>query len=96
MPNGEAIFSGRIYFGDLTHETCFTRQSVHQLMNACGFKAVRFAEDMHVVHGFKSGARLNLWKIFHSLFRLIYIAETGDLGRELLLSQNMIAVAEKE
>jgi SAM-dependent methyltransferase len=96
VPNGEAIFSGRIHFGDLTHETGYTRQSIRQLMNSSGFKTIHFAEDVPVVHGVKSGARYVLWKFFRMLFHLVYIAETGDMGRDLVLSQNLLAVVEKE
>jgi SAM-dependent methyltransferase len=96
VPNGEGIFSGRIYFGDLTHQTAFTCQSIHQLMSAVGFTRIDFVEDTPVVHGVKSGTRYVLWKVFRSLFRLIYMAETGDTGRGLILTQNLIAVVEKE
>src|SRR5919109_2239563 len=76
VPNGEGIFSGRIYFGDLTHQIAFTRQSIHQLMSAVGFDSIDFAEDTPVIHGAKSGTRYILWKVFRSLFRMIYMAET--------------------
>jgi SAM-dependent methyltransferase len=95
VPNGEAIFAGRIHFGDLTHETCFTRQSVCQLMNAVGFRRITVAEDMPIAHGVKSGVRYVLWKVFRVLFRLIYMVETGENGKNLILSQNLIAIAEK-
>lgn len=36
VPNAEGIFSARILYGDLTHETCFTRQS---LDSSCGLPA---------------------------------------------------------
>lgn len=96
VPNGEAIFSGSIFFGDLTHETSFTRQSVRQLMFSCGLRNVTFAEDVPVIHGLKSGVRYILWNVFHAVFRAIYISETGDKGRELVLTQNLIAVARKD
>jgi SAM-dependent methyltransferase len=96
VPNGEAIFSGNVYFGDLTHETGFTRQSIRQLMSCSGFSKVHFAEDVPVVHGIKSGLRYVVWKVIRSLFRLIYMAETGDWGRDIVLTQNLMAVIEKE
>jgi 2-polyprenyl-3-methyl-5-hydroxy-6-metoxy-1,4-benzoquinol methylase len=95
VPNGEAIFSGSVFFGDLTHETAFTRNSLRQLMNCSGFKKVQFAEDVPVMHGIKSAARHVIWKVVRSIFRLIYVAETGDIGGDLVLTQNLLAVVEK-
>src|SRR6266480_3264163 len=40
VPNAEGIFSGSVFFGDLTHETLFTRQSLRQVMSVAGFKNV--------------------------------------------------------
>jgi SAM-dependent methyltransferase len=95
VPNGEAIFPGAVFFGDLTHETCFTRQSLRQLVNVSGFSSLRVIEDMPTVHGVKSLLRYILWKIFRTMFRVIYVAETGDTGKDLVLSQNLLAVVVK-
>jgi SAM-dependent methyltransferase len=94
-PNGEAIFPGAVFFGDLTHETCFTRQSLRQLVNVSGFSSVQIIEDAPTVHGLKSLLRYILWKMFRTLFRVIYVAETGDWAKDLVLSQNLLAVVVK-
>jgi SAM-dependent methyltransferase len=96
VPNAEGIFPGRILFGDLTHEMAFTRQSLQQLFSVCGFARVTVAEDAPVPHGLLSSVRLALWTVLRSLFRLIHAAETGDTGRDLILTECLLAVAERD
>lgn len=95
VPNAEAIFGSRIFWSDFTHEMAFTREGLRQLTCACGFSSVQFSEDTPVVHGFTSLMRRIVWTGLRSIFRLAYIAETGDPGRGLILTQNLLAVAKK-
>ena len=95
VPNAEAIFGSRIFWSDFTHEMAFTREGIRQLTCACGFSSVEFSEDLPVVHGFKSLLRRIVWAALRSLFRLAYMAETGDPGAGLILTQNLLAVAQK-
>lgn len=95
VPNAEAIFGSRIFWSDFTHEMAFTREGLRQLTCACGFSSVEFSEDTPVVHGFKSLVRRVLWTGLRSIFRLAYMAETGDSGVGLILTQNLLAVAKK-
>ena len=95
VPNAEAIFGSRIFWSDFTHEMAFTREGLRQLTRACGFSSIEFSEDTPVVHGLKSLGRRILWTGLRSIFRLTYMAETGDPGRGLILTQNLLAVAKK-
>ena len=95
VPNAGGIFGGVVFHGDLTHETCFTSQSIRQLLALTGFGNIRIAEDVPVAHGLKSAVRRGLWAVFRSIFRLIYAAETGDPGREIILSQNLLVVSDR-
>jgi 2-polyprenyl-3-methyl-5-hydroxy-6-metoxy-1,4-benzoquinol methylase len=95
VPNGEAIFSGAVFFSDLTHELAFTRRSILQLSKCAGFKKAIFYEDVPIVHGVKSAIRHVVWKIVRNFFRMIYISETGEASSDLILSQNLLAVIEK-
>lgn len=95
VPNGEGLFGMRIRYGDLTHEIAFTRGSMQQLLAAAGFSRVACFEDRPVVHGLKSGARWIVWMGVRACLRLALAAETGDLGRSALFTQNLFAVATK-
>jgi cyclopropane fatty-acyl-phospholipid synthase-like methyltransferase len=93
--NGESPFFGRIRYGDLTHETAFTRESISQLLLSSDFARVECYEDAPVPHGVKSSVRWILWKGIRAGLRLWLAVETGDSGRNALFSQNLVAVATK-
>jgi SAM-dependent methyltransferase len=95
VPNGEAIFGVAVYFGDFTHEIAFTRRSLRQLLGVAGFGHVDVFEDSPPVHGMRSALRHVAWRAARGVFRLIYVAETGDASLDLVLSQNLLAVAVK-
>jgi SAM-dependent methyltransferase len=95
VPNAEGIFGSRIFWSDFTHEMAFTREGLRQLSCASGFSSVEFSEDLPVVHGIKSLIRRIVWAGLRSIFRLAYMAETGDSGAGLILTQNLLAVAMK-
>ncbi len=91
-PNGESPFGANIRYSDFTHELAFTRRSIQQLLLACGFAEVHVFEDTPVPHGAKSAVRWVLWKFVRALLRLYLVVETGDTGRDVVLSQNLLAV----
>jgi 2-polyprenyl-3-methyl-5-hydroxy-6-metoxy-1,4-benzoquinol methylase len=93
VPNAEGIFGMRIRYGDLTHENCFTPQSINQALMACGFDGMICFEDKPIIHGLKSFIRSVLWKVLSLPLRLMLIAETGNT--KMILSQNMLVVAKK-
>jgi SAM-dependent methyltransferase len=94
-PNAESPFFGAILYGDLTHELAFTRRSLSQLLCTSGFEQVRCFEDDVVVHGAKSRVRALLWKLIRAALRVYIAAETGDAGRDAILTRNLLAVAVK-
>jgi len=93
VPNGEAIFSGRSLYHDLTHQTAFTQTSIAQLLTICGFEKVRCFEDQPIIHGPVSLVRNVAWRVIRLGFKLISLIETGS--GNLLLSQNLTAMAAK-
>jgi hypothetical protein len=95
VPNGESPFVGSVFFGDFTHETCFTTRSLSQVLATCGFSTTSCFEDSPVPHGIKSTARWLLWKLFRQWLRLATAVETGDIGTDAIYSRNFLAVARK-
>lgn len=95
VPNGEAIFAGKVFFGDFTHQTAFTAKSLHQIAAYCGFTEIACYEDKPVMHGPVSLVRAILWWIVRTRYRLYNAIETGDPGGRLILSQNLLAVCRK-
>lgn len=96
VPNAEGIFGSRIFWSDFTHEMAFTREGLRQLTQACGFASLHCREDVPAVHGLKSLLRRGTWWALRNLFRLVHMSETGDSGRGLILTQNLLAVARKD
>jgi hypothetical protein len=95
VPNGESPFVGASLFGDITHETAFTRKSLTQLMSMAGFTRVKCFEDTPIPHGAKSFMRLVLWKLLRLILWGIVAVETGNTTRDKIFSQNLLAVVMK-
>jgi predicted TPR repeat methyltransferase len=94
VPNGDGPFAGRLRCFDLTHERAFTTNSISQALRACGFSRITVHPVAPAVHGAQSAARWAIWRLIR-LGLVAYLAvETGVL-RGHVLSQNLIAVAER-
>jgi len=92
-PNGQAIISPKIIYGDLTHLTILTPNSAQQLLRAAGFRDINFFEAGPVNKNIPGFFRLIIWKIIKILHNLIRLADTGSTER--ILTENFITVAKK-
>jgi 2-polyprenyl-3-methyl-5-hydroxy-6-metoxy-1,4-benzoquinol methylase len=92
-PNGQAIISSKMIYGDLTHLTIFTPVSAEQLLRNIGFKEIKCYESGPVPKNIKGIIRLILWKIIKFNFNLIRLVEIGST--EQILTQNFIIAAKK-
>jgi 2-polyprenyl-3-methyl-5-hydroxy-6-metoxy-1,4-benzoquinol methylase len=92
-PNGEALFSGRMRYGDFTHEMVFTRGSLNQILTTTGFKDTEFYPTGPVSKGIKSTVRYILWKGIETVLRLYMAIEAGSFSG--IFTQNIIARAKK-
>jgi len=95
VPNGESPFGGRVRYADFTHELAFTRESLSQLLNACGFSQIHCYEDLLVPHGILSGSRWLMWKFIRGILRFYLAVETGQIDAGMIFSQNLLCVAVK-
>lgn len=95
VPNGEALFAGRMRYWDYLASGSFTRASIAQILLASGFREVRSFEDQPIPHGIKSLSRWVIWKAIRGVSRLVLAAETGELGRDAIFSQCLLTVAVK-
>jgi 2-polyprenyl-3-methyl-5-hydroxy-6-metoxy-1,4-benzoquinol methylase len=92
-PNGQGIASQKIIYGDLTHLTIFTPDSLFQLLKLSGFNKISFFETGPVAKNITGVLRLVLWKIIRLLYNFIRLVETG--GYEKVLTQDFICAAKK-
>lgn len=95
LPNGEALFGGRMRYWDFLATGSYTHASIGQLLRACAFTDVRCYEDKPVVHGVTSAIRRVLWEAIRLTARLVLAAETGETGRDAIFSQVFLTVAFK-
>jgi 2-polyprenyl-3-methyl-5-hydroxy-6-metoxy-1,4-benzoquinol methylase len=91
-PNGESPFHGRVRYGDITHETIFTRSSLTQLLSAVGFRDINCFEDCPIPRNFKSLIRYLLWVVFRTGLVILAAIDTGNLDRQAIFSQNFTTV----
>jgi SAM-dependent methyltransferase len=91
VPNGGALFGGRIRYGDLTHETAFTVESLNQLAKHSKLRLHSIKEDRPIVHGLTSLVRRCAYEVIRMLPLMWLAIETGSV-QGAVLSMNFSAV----
>ncbi len=76
-PNAESPMFGYRRYGDITHEICFTPDTLGQLLEICNFEGICFREIGPYVHGFVSAVRTVLWACFRGLIMFYNLVEIG-------------------
>ena len=93
VPNAESPMSGRLRYGDFTHENGFTRSSLNQIFTASGYPKVQCYATGPTPKGIKSVVRFFLWKAIESALRFYLLVESGSV--EGIFTQTIIAAASK-
>lgn len=89
-PNGASPFAGRYRYGDFTHGTSFTEQSIGQIAGVTGFDRVLVRGCEPVPHGPVSFSRRAIWRAFQWFYRLSLAAETGVPPKRHVVTQNLV------
>jgi len=76
-PNGAGLFPGSVIFGDLTHLTIFSPDSLRQLLRVHGFDGFRFAETGPVPKNAVGLVRGALWACLRAVAGFVRRVETG-------------------
>src|SRR3989338_7934924 len=92
-PNAESPMTGRLRYGDLTHDTSFTGQSLRQLLEVHSFKDVEIYYMRPAVHGIISAARWILWWPIEIQIRIWRLIEAGSPSG--WFTQNVVVVGRK-
>ena len=79
-PNADSCFVGAVRYGDFTHETCFSPQSLDRLLTMCGFERIEWREGGPAPVGLVSAGRWVLWQAIRTGMRVWNFAETGSSG----------------
>lgn len=92
-PNGQGYFSGHIIYGDLTHQTIFTPNSLTQLLVNAGFNSVEFNENAPVKKNLTGIVRATLWSIIKSILNFTLMIENG--GSQKIWTRDFYCFAKK-
>lgn len=92
-PNGQGLFPHQVIYGDLTHYTILTPDSLQQVLRLVGFTRMTFFETGPVPSSMKGLVRLYLWKLVKLMANTIRKIETGKTQE--LWTENMICYCQK-
>lgn len=85
---------GRLRYGDFTHDTAFTEDSIKQVLCSEGFRDAAVFPQRPVFHGIISFIRLALWFVIELALRAYVLIETGSARG--IFTQNIIVAAKKD
>jgi 2-polyprenyl-3-methyl-5-hydroxy-6-metoxy-1,4-benzoquinol methylase len=87
-PNGEGLFPNHIIYGDLTHLTIFTPDSLQQLFSLWGFNEFSFVETGPAPKKLKGKLRVLAWRLIKLCANLVRKIESGKT--QAIWTENMI------
>lgn len=91
--NGAGLLSGGVIYGDLTHLTIFTPQSLGQLLRPVGFDKLSFFETGPVPIRLRGKFDVVVWRAITTLARAAKYVETGK--SQAIWTENFICCAFK-
>lgn len=92
-PNGGGLFAGHIVYGDLTHLTIFTPNSLTQLLRNVGFESIEFRETGPVPRNLLGRLRMMGWRSVRWLANCMHRIETGM--SQPIWTQNLLCCCRK-
>jgi 2-polyprenyl-3-methyl-5-hydroxy-6-metoxy-1,4-benzoquinol methylase len=92
-PNGSGLFPGQVMYGDLTHMTIFTPESMTNLLRLTQFADIQFYETGPAAIDTKGRIRLALWRLIRLGVNTIRLIETGK--RLEIVTENFICYCRK-
>ncbi len=91
--NGAGLFPRQVIYGDLTHLTIFTPESLGQLLRAAGFQNLAFYETGPIPIRLRGKLDLALWSAIKGVANAVRHIETGK--RQTIWTENFICRAFK-
>jgi len=89
--NGAGLYPGQVIYGDLTHLTIFTPESLGQLLRLVGFVDLCYAETGPVPWRWRGRLNLVTWRLLTRLAATVRYIETGK--RQTIWTENFICLA---
>jgi SAM-dependent methyltransferase len=94
VPNAKSFLGSHVRYGDITHELCFTPESLVQIFQIVGLRPIALLEHGPIVHGVISAVRWSIWQCLRAMMWTAFVAEGADYQNRVY-TQNIMFVAEK-
>jgi hypothetical protein len=91
--NGAGLLPGQVIYGDLTHMTILTPQTLGQLLRPAGFADFAFYETGPVPIRLRGKIDVALWAAIKALANAVRYVETGK--HQAIWTENFLALAFK-
>jgi 2-polyprenyl-3-methyl-5-hydroxy-6-metoxy-1,4-benzoquinol methylase len=91
--NGAGLHPGQVIYGDLTHVTIFTPQTLGQLLRPAGFQDFAFYETGPIPLRVRGKIDVALWAAVRALANAVRSIESGK--RQAIWTENFLALAFK-
>ena len=92
-PNGGGLLSNSVVYGDMTHSTILSVDSIRQLLRLVGFNEMQFFETGPVAKNAAGFIRVVLWQFIRAMANALRMVETGR--PQQIWTQNVICCARK-
>jgi hypothetical protein len=89
--NGAGLHPGQVMYGDLTHQTIFTPESLGQLLRSVGFDALACYETGPIPVRLRGKLDVALWAAIKAVANAVRHVETGK--RQAIWTENFICRA---
>jgi 2-polyprenyl-3-methyl-5-hydroxy-6-metoxy-1,4-benzoquinol methylase len=94
-PNGGALYPGPVVYGDLTHETIFTPQTIDLALRLSDYGSIHIREIIPPPTSFRSRTRRVLWRLIRLWPMIIDLIETGSKRSSGIYSRVMAVQAQR-
>jgi SAM-dependent methyltransferase len=94
-PNANSPFGMAARYNDITHELCFTPNSISDALSRCGYLVLQIWEDRPEPGSIRQTVHWGAWHICRFIMRCADAAETGSWG-DGVLTRNMWVLATRE
>jgi 2-polyprenyl-3-methyl-5-hydroxy-6-metoxy-1,4-benzoquinol methylase len=91
--NGAGLHPGQVIYGDLTHQTIFTPESLGQLLTSAGYVGLAFYETGPIPVRVRGKLDVALWTAIKAVANTVRHIETGK--RQTIWTENFICRAFK-
>jgi SAM-dependent methyltransferase len=89
--NGAGLHPGQVIYGDLTHQTIFTPESLGQLLRSVGFETLAFYETGPIPVRIRGKLDVVLWTAIKVVANTVRHVETGK--RQAIWTENFMCRA---